>query len=524
MANLRMVPALPLEIWKLILVQLDQRTRLGSCSLVSTLLNRAAVAATDSVISNLHDYRDPPRNPGRTQQLKVWLDNYGCGLGSLKVSHAQEQFKELPCSKLLQLNFSSMNIQLGPSSSHAGVLQDLSSLTKLSLAGCRLQDGSKSLHALTVLTCLQHLQLSNLRTQPLQDMPAQLLEGAQDKLGLAAQVLQQLSKLTHLTLCGNTIKINKASLQHISTLSSLQELNIINSSLRLSRTNSPGLLKLTALRKLHLQGVDLNPIVCSNCTHLQELRLQAVKLMRIFGVGDQPDIQGGTLLLQALRGLKNLQVLKLTDISADWPAVPAVFRPFQVAQPCDYCDLAPSTLQHLELQRCDLPAGVWPHIFYGSHLTSLRTCILSWRPDGEWLPCEEDAEPLRTPTATITRCNVGELRGACPNLQTLHLHIANRRLGENFGCMAELGTLHNLETLIVDGVEDLALGCLESFSKLSALTSLEMVVTAPICLRDLLGLTALTGLSQLRVDINPGLDFPGKSDVDLAYGSNVSTL
>lgn len=131
MSQQRACSALPFELWKLIIQQLGQRDRVGACSRVSTLLLRAATAATDDLEVSLFSWKYPARIL-ESQQLQMWLMNHGRSLSSLKLRHA-DRFDQLPCPQLRLLDLSNLSTLLGPSSSSPGILQGLKSLSKLRL-------------------------------------------------------------------------------------------------------------------------------------------------------------------------------------------------------------------------------------------------------------------------------------------------------------------------------------------------------------------------------------------------------
>lgn len=335
-------------------------------------------------------------------------------------------------------------------------------------------------------------------------------------LELPGSVLQQTSQLTHLTLSGSSMVINSASLQHVSTLQNLQELRITHSKVTLSRSFSPGLLRLRNLTDLFLHSVELNPVVLDNCTQLRKLQLHDVKLMQIMG-GEQPAIVGGTLLLWLLARLHHLEHLQLCDITEGWPAAPA-WAPARRynRQQSDYSLLTWSPkLQTLEVLRCGLPAGVWPYVFSGIK-PSLQRCILHWR-DGDWCASDGESGPLPTPAARMDSHGLFQLEYCCTNLRTLHMYVAPNQ------SLHYLSSLKHLEELTVDGVGATSCSSLSRLSCLSALKHIEMVITSPMAYSNLLELAALTQLTCLRPDVNPGLQFKDYYDVDSVFETPVST-
>ena len=238
-------PRLPEELWKLILVHVDYRERLGNCSRVSRKLNRAATAATEQLELQLQ------RNPQRSAGLLQWMRRNGHHVSKLLLAGIAADFTDLPCKHLRSLVVRDGAVQLGPSSNHPGVLHSCSGLTQLCLGSCTLLDGPNSLSAVSAVPALQFLKLCSTNSNSPVD----------GKLTLPGSTLQVLTQLTYIsfglrqTQC---VDITAESLQHISALQHLQALDLTRPSVPLSPSSTPGLKQLTALQGLLLDTAILD--------------------------------------------------------------------------------------------------------------------------------------------------------------------------------------------------------------------------------------------------------------------------
>ena len=106
--------SLPEELWKLILAHVPLPERLGTCSRVSQKLYRAAATAQLQL-----ELQSSVQN---SQGLVRWLRRNGQHVASLELQGFAGNVTELPCQQLRKLVVWFGRVQLGPSSSHPGVL------------------------------------------------------------------------------------------------------------------------------------------------------------------------------------------------------------------------------------------------------------------------------------------------------------------------------------------------------------------------------------------------------------------
>ena len=254
---------LPEELWKLILVHVPLPERLGTCSRVSQKLCRAAAAATEQLEVQLQ------RSAQRSQGVVQWLHHNGQHVTSIQLRNFNASLTELPCLQLRKLAVDGGSVQLGPSSSHPGVLHSCSGLTKLRLWGCIVVDGCRSLAALSAVPALQHLHLC-----------VTAATAFKHRLELPGSILQVLTQLTLLEL-EEIVGVTADTLQHISALQQLQVLSLTppssvprrQSSVPLSPSSTPGLTQLTGLHTLKVSRVSLDPAVLQQHTQLRHLEL-----------------------------------------------------------------------------------------------------------------------------------------------------------------------------------------------------------------------------------------------------------
>jgi len=292
-----------MDVWKHILVNIPLKHRLGSCSRVNTTLYRAAAAATQQIKLDLEE-PDVQRLPGLSQ----WMLQHGEHLTSLQLSafnaESGRTLTQLPCPKLRELDLRCIQVQLSGSSTHPGVLHSCTWLTKLFLVSCRFADGHSSLAVLSSLVGLQHLTIIG------------VVSKSTDGGFLPSTALQHLTQLTALHLNSAGQLLNADSLQHVSCLVNLQELGLFDSTVPLSPSTTPGWSRLTALRKVYLQCVSVDPSILQDCTQLQDLGLQSVAIISA----------GGAAALHSLLGrLQQLQCLCLAELQYDWPVAAAAY-------------------------------------------------------------------------------------------------------------------------------------------------------------------------------------------------------
>jgi len=447
------------DLWKRIMEYVPLDERLKSCSQVNSTLHKAAAAATCVVTA-----RDVHSLPALCQ----WMTLHGRHLTSLQLSFSGGTLTQLPCPNLRELDLGYMQVQLSASSTQLGVLHSCTRLTKLTLVYCRLTDGQSSLAALS-LVGLQHLTIDGVDS------------GSFDDSCMPSTVLQHLTQLTHLSLDSVDQLLNADSLQQTSCLVNLQELNISGSTITLSPSTTPGLSRLTALRQVRLQHASLDPSILQDCTQLQGLELLGVAIISA----------GSAAALHSLLGcLQQLQSLKLFALECDWPAATAAYSSLT----------ASSHLDKLELHIDNLPPGIWPHIFPPDRqLPALQQWKMWNNVDVSQLP----------PAAALGTDDISCLVNCCPGLHTINIDVQpNAQL-------SALAKASGLTSLWVSGLHSEGFESLRALSGLVSLQELTVDLGGPITPQDLLCLTALTGLTKLRVDPVMMPDFEGAGDVEL---------
>jgi len=463
------------DLWKRIMEYVPLTDRLSSCSQVSRTLCRAAAAATCAVESfDVHSLH----------ALCQWITLHGQHLTSLQLSAVDENLTQLPCPNLLELDLAFIDVQLGGSSTQPGVLHSCTRLTMLRLDRCYFTSTDEyytnSLAALSALVELQHLGLMDDRDGDGNWMPS--------------AVLQQLPHLTYLHIRdqGNYLLVT-GSLQHLSCLTNLQELHIasfgvLHPRISLSPSATPGLSRLTALKKVDLQGVSLDPTILQDCTQLQSLGLMWVAIISA----------GGAAALHTLLGrLLQLQSLRLLKLEYDWPAAAAAYTSLT----------ASSHLQRLHLTVDNMPPGVWRYVFPPDRqLPELHELDMRW--SGGLVDV-----PVPPPAATPGTDDVGFITTCCPGLC---------KLVQPDTQLADLTKVSGLTSLSVSGLHGAGFVSLAALSGLISLRQLYVHLGGPITPGDLLCLTALTSLTRLSVDLVMVPEFEGAVDVTL-YLAQVRT-
>ena len=304
-------------------------------------------------------------------------------------------------------------LQLQPGSGFQGVLgaaATVAALKQLRLKDCRVVDREPLLQFPAEL---EHLSIWSLYTLPGDGL------GQSDMAQFSTGVLQQLQHLTHLDLGRVAIVGPNPALQLLQALTRLVELELRElSDLPPEVITSSMLSGMQQLTDLSLgDEVQLEPDVLAGLTQLQRLCLSGCEART-----------GAAGVAQLLSHLQPLQ--QLTHLS--WHFVPPLQlqRPKQalahlnlhaVEEGCPaaaaYAALtASSKLQYLEISYCQLPPGVWQHLFpSGRHLPNLQSLNISGvRRSGKdaW----EDYAPA--PEGRLVSC--------CPALQCLNMeHLCN---------------------------------------------------------------------------------------------------
>jgi len=449
------------DVWNLIFVHVPLTHRLGSCSRVNWTLYRAAAATQQ--ITLYKGKAGVQRLPG----LDHWMQQHGRHLTRLQLDALDGALTELPCPNLQELYLGDMRVQLSGSSTQPGLLHSCTRLTKLYLVACKFANGHSSLATLSSLVRLQRLTIMAVVSE------------STDDGGMPSTVLQHLTQLTHLYLDNADQLLNADSLQHVSCLVNLQELHLAYSTVPLSPSTTPGLSRLTALRKVRLEDVNLEPSILQDCTQLQGLELDRLAIISA----------GGAAALHSLLGrLQQLQSLQLVELEYDWPVAAAAYTSLT----------ASSHLQRLKLDIDNLPSGIWPHVFPPDRqLPALQELNLGSYGEDEDEDDEDEPGPPAAAAATPGTDDLGCIISCCPGLHTISIDV------QPDTNLAELAKASGLTRLSVEGLHAEGFASLRALSGLVSLQHLSVAPGAPITPQDLLRLTALTGLISLRVD--PGI-------------------
>jgi len=466
-------PTLSEDVWKHILVHVPLKQRLGSCNRVNQTLYRAAAAATQQIELYL-------REAGVQRLLGVcqWMMNHGQHLTSLQLNVPGGTLTQLPCPNLRELDLGNMQVQLSASSTQPWVLHRCTRLTKLCLMSCQFDNGHSSPAALSSLVRLQNLTIVTVDSKSTSDtfMPS--------------SVLQHLTQLTRLFLMYPYVPVllSMESLQHTSCLVNLQELHITGSSFPLSPSTTPGLSRLTALRKVHLEHVDLEPSILQDCTQLQGLELHHLAIISA----------GGAAALHCLLGrLQQLQSLQLIELEYDWPVAAAAYTSLT----------ASSNLTTLALTVDNLPPGIWPHVFPSDRqLPALQ--------EFRWY--DEDV-PQPPPPAAPGTDDISRLARCCPGLHTISVTV------QPDAQLSALVKVSGLTSLWVTKLPAEGFESLRTLSGLVSLRHLSIYPEWPITPQDLLCLTALTGLTALSIQLGAFGEAEGAADVAV-YLTQVCTV
>jgi hypothetical protein len=299
--------------------------RITSCSAVSRALEQAAAAATQQAQLTHERHGEWDHFTERIVVFFQWTSHHGQYLTSLRLSDIRlhrktrpdtAQVLQLPCPNLLELELALVAVQLGPTSTHPGVLHTCTQLTKLRLRACPITDWPTGLAALSAAPQLQDLQLADI--QPPAGAAAAVLDS--DQYSLFSSVLQDLQGLKSLQLTDQQCwYLSADTLQHLSSLTNLQESRVTSDDVEFSSSTTPGISALTALTRIDLHEMSLDLAVLQHTTQLQHLSLSDVFIHNT----DDPD--DPTALLTYIGRLQQLQELWLYTFEYEWPAASAAY-------------------------------------------------------------------------------------------------------------------------------------------------------------------------------------------------------
>ena len=381
---------------------------------------------------------------------RICLEGPGCCSDG---EHAASLQQLPPNLQLSSMQLKGFKLQLQPGDGFQGVLgaaQTAAALKQLRLCSCDVIDGD----ALAQLPAgLEHLSIDTLCSN-------------RNTASFPTIVLEQLQQLTYLELAGVRVQRpdqTKPTLQPVQALTRLVDL-------RLAGVTAPGapitagmLSSLHSLTRLDLVGCWFQPGVLSGKTLLQHLNLNywLTGVMTLWGVQQ---------LLSHLQPLHQLTHLSLrgtmgaSNVGGGPPAAP-------------YSALtASSKLQHLDINHCALPAGLWQHLFPTSrqlpHLTSLNIA---------------NSGSATAPEGT-------RLVSCCPGLRSLDLGL----LRYSVELLAPLQGLSGLQKLAVAASTKDTVEGLQSVCHLTRLKELELVITNLADPGVLLQMTQLKQLTRLE--------------------------
>jgi hypothetical protein len=380
-----------------------------------------------------------------------------------------------------------LQLQLGPSSSHQGVLQSCSAqLTRLELDGCRLLDASAAVTtaALEALTGLRHLTLR---------------AGASSwrwGRGLPCELWSALSRLTHLNLntgllADDAWASGPDGLQFISCLVHLQELKLDchfcddqqswycePEHVFITPAVVSGMERLT---RLELVGFTLEAAVLASIgSRLRHLELwhtlvvvsasQPQHQVEPMFLTWQPDLAAGAVaLLAQLGSMQQLTTLRLEHFYQRAPSAAAAAYSALTAS---------SGLRRLGLTQCRLPPGAWQHVFGAERQ---RTAL--------------ERLDLGETHAAATSDDIAALVGCCPGLHALSLPRLVLEAG------AQLQPLLRLVHLTSLSMQDLHAAGAGIVAQLSMLRQLEVGQATEAAL---LPLTQLRGLTRVKYGFKLG--------------------
>jgi len=398
--------------------------RLTCCTLVSQMFKRAAVAATDSICCVVPAV-EKQQGSFLLGNLFCWLSSLHQHVTSLQLNNARhDTLHQLHCQHVQLLTLRNCNLMLSSTAAgHAGIVDGVRSLTRLSLEFCRVldDDGAETcLMALAKLPDLQHLVLGA------------LTNGQQQRLSLPRDLLPQLTKLTYLEARSNVV-LSAEALQHLSCLQLLHTV-----SLDLGRTSHASTAALSALQDCkQLQDLELKrmgahlalstaPVLQHHAGQLTALKLTCCSMdtaiLSCMSVLQQLDLvrvqllpSDTAVLLQVLPTLLRLQQLQLSHLSTTWLPASAAYSALT----------ASPALQELELCSCSIPAAAWQFIFppqigpQATRLTKLKKLFLGQQWVSRAAAMREVAD--HAPGSALCAADVERFVRCCPGLQQLQL-------------------------------------------------------------------------------------------------------
>ena len=357
----------------------------------------------------------------QADSMLQYLENHGQHLDSISISGDDYCTVALPLPGNLHLHsvqFDSVGLQLRPGHGLLGVLgpaAGVAALTQLRLSDCKLGD---SMPAVALAAAMWQLP------QGLQHLCIGSSSSSTTRFDFPADVCRQLQQLTHLELTGVDVVNADADADPAGPV--LQDLQALT--------------RLVDLRLHDMEAVDITAAMLSGIRQLTRFEMSLCGSLEISALEGRTQLQHLALrvmlsdvqVAQLLSHLQHMQQLTHLDLFDS-------FYTGEDANPpgAPYSALtASSKLAHLNLSACELPAGVWQHVFpVGRQLPHLHylniECTLTFA--GQY--------GIPPTCSTLVSC--------CPNLQLLNISYQQYS--------AELvATLHRLTELT--GLSSLSLG------------------------------------------------------------------
>ena len=403
--------------------------------------------------------------------------------------------RQLPTSrKLASLQLTDFNVQMQPGHGFEGVLGAAAQLPlqQLLLRDCELLDGIERLEAaLLLLPALEHLSVGY------------LCSGRDPYIGsrfccLSSDVLQQLQRLTHLSISGAICESTAqaaTTLQPLSALTNLQDLRLCpqrdGNKYSLTASMISGLPCLTRLELSRLASFE--PAALAGKTLLHHLQLSCCRL--------SSSSEGTVQLLSQLQNLQQLTYLDLGWLTCDIERGNPPVAAFSALT-------ASSKLRHLDLDWLILPAGVWQHVFSaGKLLPQLSSLSVA----GVRQPSGKDSRSFLEAEAPTGF----QLVSCCPGLQYLDLQGLRKSAGK--AVLAPLQGLSGLRTLLINPAHGSGGEGLVEVCKMTGLQELSIECCRGFPEGMLQQLTQLQQLTSLNCRGRPGQRMAFESKVRLSH-------
>jgi hypothetical protein len=442
-----------LTVLRCLAAEHDLRDLLSAANAHSTLQQLSAAALTSIAVA--------VKNQQQVDGLQQYLSRHTAHVQSLhlrgRYPYIMLLLDELPPGlQLRRLVLKGVRLQLLPGGGGAGVLRAGAPIKHLEIRDCEVSDtasGAAFERALSQLPQLEHVTYAHWMHPPA--FPGRVLSHLQQLTSLdvtdaSGDVLEHIDRVPGLLDLKVSLKIKSNNLlsgDGETTGSKLSELKLLTS------------LDLRAARRLAL---PFDTAGLANKGNLRHLRMTDAHMA------------GGPAGVSAL--LSHLQQMtQLTHLSLQ--------RHNKLHRPGYACDGPPaaayaaltasSTLQHLDVSHCEMPADVWQHMLPAHRqLPQLRVLETSyWGLPGRW-----------------THADTVRLASCCPNLQELTMNTQQPMVAVVLSPLHSLAALTALEAGELDDA---------GFAAAAALTQLRQLTVWEQDSATHAGLLQLTQLRQL---------------------------